>query len=40
MNNISTLDQGLLDLSGATTPASLLLDLNNILDKNEFKITR
>jgi septum site-determining protein MinC len=35
MNNISTMEQGLLDLSGASTPASMLLDLSNILEKNE-----
>ncbi|MDD3013309.1 MAG: septum site-determining protein MinC [Candidatus Gastranaerophilales bacterium] len=40
MNDISTLEQGLLDLSGATTPANMLLDISNILDKNEFTNNR
>jgi len=37
MNDISTLEQGLIDLSGATTPANMLLDLSNILENNESK---
>jgi len=37
MNDISTLEQGLINLSGAATPASMLLDLSNLLEKNEFK---
>jgi len=36
-DNTSTLEQGLLDLSEASTPANMLLDLSNIMDKNEFK---
>jgi septum site-determining protein MinC len=37
MDDISTLEQGIINLSGAATPANMLLDLNNILEKNGFK---
>lgn len=37
MNNISTLEQGLIDLSGSTTPATVLLDLSNIIETSIFK---